>query len=80
MGEPVEIFCKANSSLKIRGNFILKDSEGNVFDLSGRDRISLCRCGQSKTKPFCDDTHKAIGFQSVVGARKLPPPIPTPAP
>jgi CDGSH-type Zn-finger protein len=71
MGEPVEIFCKANSSLKIKGKFILKDSEGNVFDLSGRDRISLCRCGQSKTKPFCDDTHKTIGFQSVVSAGTL---------
>jgi CDGSH-type Zn-finger protein len=78
MSEPVEIFCKANSSLKIKGNFILRDSEGNVFDLSGRDRISLCRCGHSKTKPFCDDTHKTIEFQSVVVARKLPAAVPKP--
>jgi CDGSH-type Zn-finger protein len=79
MTEPVEIFCKANSSLKIKGNFVLKDWEGNVFDLSGRDKVSLCRCGHPKDKPFCDDAHKTIRFQSLVVARKLPPPVPKPA-
>ena len=79
MSEPVEIFCKANGSLKVKGSFVLKDSEGNVFDLSGRERISLCRCGLSKDKPFCDHSHRTAGFQSVVVARKLPPPVPKPA-
>ena len=78
MSEPVELFCSPNGSLKVSGNFIIKDSEGNVFDLSGRERISLCRCGHSKDKPFCDSTHRTIGFQSVVKARKLPPPVPKP--
>jgi CDGSH-type Zn-finger protein len=80
MSEPVEIFCKANSSLKIRGNFILKDSEGNVFDLPGREKISLCRCGHSKDMPFCDHTHKTIEFHSVVVARKIAPPAAKPTP
>jgi CDGSH-type Zn-finger protein len=75
MDGPVEIFCKANSSLKIKGNFILKDSEGNVFDPSGREKISLPRCGHSKDMPFCDHTNKTIGFQLVVVARRLPPSI-----
>jgi CDGSH-type Zn-finger protein len=37
------------------------DAEGNEFELPGEVFV-LCRCGQSETKPFCDSTHKRIGF------------------
>jgi CDGSH-type Zn-finger protein len=47
-----------------------------VWDLSGRQKISLCRCGQSANKPFCDGAHKACGFDSKVEAGVLPPPAP----
>jgi CDGSH-type Zn-finger protein len=40
--------------------------------------ISLCRCGHSDNKPFCDGSHARVGFQSVVEARELPPPVPKP--
>jgi CDGSH-type Zn-finger protein len=50
-----------------------------VFGLAGRSSVSLCRCGQSATKPFCDSAHKTCGFDSVVVARDLPPPAPKPA-
>ena len=79
MDNPVEVVVNNNGSLRITGNFILKDAEGNVFDLSGRQSISLRRCGHSNNKPFCDSTHKKIGFESVVKARTLPPPVPKPA-
>ena len=78
MDEPVTIVCNANGPLRITGNFVIKDPQGNSFDLSGRSTISLCRCGHSENKPFCDGTHNKIGFQSVVEARKLPPPVPKP--
>jgi CDGSH-type Zn-finger protein len=76
MEDPVTIVCNANGPLRITGNFVIKDPQGNAFDLSGRTTISLCRCGHSENKPFCDGTHNRVGFQSVVEARKLPPPAP----
>ena len=29
-----------------------------------KERIALCRCGNSSNKPFCDATHKTVGFQA----------------
>jgi CDGSH-type Zn-finger protein len=49
------------------------DHEGNEFGLGGREAISLCRCGMSANKPFCDGTHARQGFESVCEARELPP-------
>jgi len=47
----------------IRGTFELTDADGQVIE-TRRKTIALCRCGASRTKPFCDGTHKLIGFQS----------------
>jgi 3-phenylpropionate/trans-cinnamate dioxygenase ferredoxin subunit len=46
----------------------LVDSEGNKYDLTGKPAYSLCRCGGSTTKPFCDGTHSRIGFQAAEAA------------
>jgi len=78
MEEPVTIVCSANGPLRVSGNFVIKDPQGNDFNLSGRTMISLCRCGHSENKPFCDGSHARNGFQSVVEARTLPPPAPKP--
>jgi len=78
MDDPVPVVCSANGPLRLSGNFVIKDPEGNSFDLSGRTMIALCRCGHSENKPFCDGSHNRVGFQSVVQARKLPPPVPKP--
>jgi CDGSH-type Zn-finger protein len=63
-----------NGSLRIEGDFEVVDQEGRVFGLAGRQRVSLCRCGQSGNKPFCDSTHKQCGFQSQMVAFDLPAP------
>ena len=73
-----EIVVGPNGPLRISGNFVIKDGQGKSFDLSGRTTISLCRCGLSENKPFCDGSHARKGFQSVVEARTLPPPAPKP--
>ena len=69
-----KITIKSNGSIKVEGeDFELLDENGNKFDLAGRNKISLCRCGQSSKKPFCDSTHKTCGFESVVVAYALEP-------
>jgi CDGSH-type Zn-finger protein len=77
MDEPVTIACAPNGPLRVSGNFTIQDSQGKAFDLSGRTAISLCRCGMSQNKPFCDGSHRN-GFNSVVEAKVLPPPAPKP--
>ena len=66
-----------NASLRIEGDFEIVDAEGRPFGLAGRTRVSLCRCGQSSNKPFCDSAHKTCGFDSMSVAFDLPPPKPT---
>lgn len=48
----------SNGSLRIQGDFEIVDKDGNSYDLRGRDVISLCRCGLSANKPFCDGSHR----------------------
>ncbi len=67
-----------NGQIRVEGDFELVDQDGKVYGLAGRQRIGLCRCGQSATKPFCDGTHKKTGFESVVHAYDLEPPAPKP--
>ena len=52
-----------NGSLKVDGDFEIVDAQGNVYGLQGRTVVSLCRCGRSANKPFCDGSHKKIGFE-----------------
>jgi CDGSH-type Zn-finger protein len=65
-----------NGPLRIEGEFSICDVAGNSFGLAGRTVISLCRCGLSENKPFCDGAHNRQGFQSQCEARELPPPKP----
>ncbi|MFB3829531.1 MAG: CDGSH iron-sulfur domain-containing protein [Bryobacteraceae bacterium] len=60
-----------NGPLRIEGEFEICDAQGNRFGLGERAAISLCRCGQSGNKPFCDGSHRA-SFQSSVTACELP--------
>jgi CDGSH-type Zn-finger protein len=61
----VEIKTRHNGPYKITGPVRLIDADGNEWEIPEPDRpIALCRCGGSKTKPFCDGTHKRIGFQA----------------
>jgi CDGSH-type Zn-finger protein len=49
--------------LLVRGDFELRDANGALLD-PHRATVALCRCGKSAIKPFCDGTHKTIGFRT----------------
>jgi len=73
MGEEVRITAKKNGPLRVEapeGAVKLVDADGNGYDLSGKPAFSLCRCGASVNKPFCDGTHSKMGFQAAEAAVK----------
>ena len=68
-----KITVNNNGSIKVEGDFEICDPQGQAFGLAGRTAISLCRCGHSANKPFCDGAHAKKGFQSDCPARAFPP-------
>ena len=54
-----EVWILHNGPIMLKGNFSFRDSSGNIT--SGEQELYLCRCGGSKNKPWCDETHKTIG-------------------
>jgi CDGSH-type Zn-finger protein len=58
----VTIEIVRNGPLIVNGPVELKDADGKLYPV--KERIALCRCGGSTTKPFCDGTHSKIGFQA----------------
>lgn len=63
---PITIKVNTNGSLVISAddapNVRLTDATGNVIPLPEGKNVSLCRCGASMRKPFCDGSHKTSGF------------------
>jgi CDGSH-type Zn-finger protein len=62
----VKITVKKNGPFRVEGpegSIELVDADGAPYDLTGKSAFSLCRCGGSVNKPFCDGTHSKIGFQ-----------------
>jgi CDGSH-type Zn-finger protein len=74
--KPTRVQVRNNGPLRLEGDFEIVDATDGVFGLAGRTAISLCRCGHSESKPFCDGSHGRVGFQSECPARDLPPPAP----
>ena len=63
MSEPIVIRCRENGPLIVHGAVRVVDHLGNEFTPPpGKDVVALCRCGQSKNRPFCDGSHRTCGF------------------
>ncbi|MBN1597945.1 MAG: (4Fe-4S)-binding protein [Bacteroidales bacterium] len=58
--QAAEVRVMKNGPLLIRGKFKIKDADGN--EMSQMKMASFCRCGKSGRMPFCDGTHRKIGF------------------
>jgi len=71
VSEPIVIRCRENGPLVVHGAVKVVDHHGNEFAVPpGKDSVALCRCGQSKNKPFCDGSHRACAFQAAELAKK----------
>jgi len=63
----VKITVRRNGPFRVEateGSVELVDADGTPYDLTGKPAFSLCRCGASANKPFCDGTHGKVGFQA----------------
>src|SRR4051794_36009741 len=63
---PTELTPYPDGPYLLRGDFRLTDPGGREID-PRRKTVALCRCGASRRKPFCDGTHKLIGFRAAAG-------------
>jgi uncharacterized Fe-S cluster protein YjdI/CDGSH-type Zn-finger protein len=71
--ETTTVTVTRDGPLFLHGTIEVRDATGAV---SRRDtRMALCRCGASRNKPFCDNSHLMVGFRDA-GAEAEPPPGP----
>ncbi len=61
-GDNPIVYPLPDGPLLLRGDLEISDAEGGV--LAHGTRFTLCRCGESANKPFCDNTHRVIGFRA----------------
>jgi CDGSH-type Zn-finger protein len=59
----VQLVACVDGPLLLRGDFELVNSSGEAIE-PNRRTVALCRCGVSTIKPFCDGTHKLVGFRT----------------
>ncbi|MCH8902468.1 MAG: (4Fe-4S)-binding protein [Bacteroidetes bacterium] len=60
--ETVEVQVRPKGPYELKGRFEIRDGSGNLIEI--KEKVSLCRCGKSKNKPFCDGTHHHVEFDS----------------
>ena len=59
-----------NGPLFVRGRLRIVDGDGSV--IREDTRVALCRCGASENKPFCDGSHRTVGFRTDAPAASAP--------
>lgn len=57
----IKITISDNGPYLVSGPVPLLDARGDPIE-GASEKMALCRCGASNNKPFCDGTHREIGF------------------
>lgn len=52
---------KASGPIWVKGGIEIESCDGKKYEV--RNRVTLCRCGASENKPFCDGSHRTVGFK-----------------
>jgi uncharacterized Fe-S cluster protein YjdI/CDGSH-type Zn-finger protein len=60
--DPATVLPVPDGPLELRGAITVLDQDGGVFRED--TRVALCRCGESRSKPFCDNSHRLAGFRA----------------
>ena len=60
--DPPSVEPRPSGPLFVRGRVQIVDAEGRL--IREDTRLALCRCGASGNKPFCDGSHRRIGFRT----------------
>lgn len=74
---PVVLTACPDGPILVRGDVEIRDAAGRAVPRR-RATVALCRCGASGIKPFCDGSHKAIGFRTDDEVPRPPEPVPAP--
>jgi CDGSH-type Zn-finger protein len=69
----VTITVRSNGPYKVIGPVTIVDLEGRRFELPDGRAVALCRCGHSRNKPFCDASHRRVGFVADDSAPRVDP-------
>lgn len=67
--EPTTVEVRPNGPLYVRGRVVLRGPGGR--EQPEEYRVALCRCGASENKPYCDNSHRLIGFRDNGGPAPL---------
>ena len=60
----VNIEIRENGPLRVVGPVTITDKDGNEYNIPEGQWVSMCRCGESGNKPFCDSAHRDAGFEA----------------
>jgi cystathionine gamma-lyase len=70
----VVIKVRANGPYKVTGPVTLTDAHGNPLAVPADEALVLCRCGRSRTKPYCDKSHRTAAGSTAAVHAGLPAP------